>query len=88
MFKIDNPKNFHFQMKIRAEKVDKSYRVLCPCQSTTKKGTQGMLLSSIKGHYEIPKDGKETGHTRWVANLKLAMRCTESVVGITEANGY
>ena len=75
-------------MKIRAEKVDKSYRVLCPCQSTTKKGTQGILLSSIKGNYEIQKDGKDTAHTRWVANLKLAMRCNESVIGITEANGY
>ena len=75
-------------MKIRAEKVDKSHRVLCPCQSTTKKGTQGMLLSSVKGHYEKPQDGKETAHWRWVTNLKLAMRCTESVIGITEANGY
>ena len=88
MFKIDNPKNFHFQMKIRAEKVDKSHHVVCPCQSTTKKGKQGMQLSSIKGHYERPKDGKETLHTRWVANLKLAMRNTEAVIGITEVNGY
>ena len=72
-------------MKIRAEKVDKSNRVICPCQSTTKKVTQGMLLSSVKGHYEKPQDG---AHWRWVANLKLAMRCTESVIGITEANGY
>ena len=88
MFKIDNPKNFHFQMKIRAEKVDKSHHVVCPCQSTTKNGKQGMQLSSIKGHYERPKDGKETLHTRWVANLKLAMRNTEAVIGITQLNGY
>jgi len=85
MLKIDKPQNFHFQMKIRAEKVDKSYRVFCPCQSTTKRGTQGMQLSSVRDHSQLKK---ETTHTRWVANLKIAIASTQSVIGITELNGY
>ena len=85
MLKIDKPQNFHFQMKIRAEKVDKSYRVICPCQSTTKKGMQGMQLSSVRDHSQLKK---ETTHTRWVANLKIAIASTQSVIGITELNGY
>ena len=85
MFKIDKPQNFHFQMKIRAEKVDKSYRVICPCQSRTKNGMQGMQLSSVRDHSQLKK---ETRHTGWVANLKIAIASTQSVIDITELNGY
>jgi len=90
MFKIDNPQNFHFQMKIRAEKVDKSdLRVICPCQLRNPNGTEGMQLSSFKGHSEKKKDKeKDTKHLNWLASLKSAITSVKSVIGITEVNRY
>ena len=55
---------------------------MCPCQLSDKKGIVGMQLKSVKDH----SDSQE--HKRWAANLKLTLTSTESVIGITEANGY